>query len=96
MPHTCIGCGNKDVIKTSIKYDAKLEVSIETCDLCGSGGFGMTAYRDADGNKVVMPTEMLGRYSYAIDDVIRSKRQFADILKRNNLVQRGGNDRRQI
>lgn len=58
----------------------------EGCSSCGR--IVDNSPRDAFGNKVNVPAEHLGKYSYAIDGVINSSRGYADYLKRNNLVLR--------
>lgn len=56
----------------------------ESCDACGH--VLDTSPRDAVGQKVRVPTDALGKYSYAVGEVVHSSRQYADILRRENLA----------
>jgi hypothetical protein len=51
---------------------------------------GVDYPRDASGNRVVVPAEQMGKYSYAIDAPITSARQYSEHLKKNNINQVGG------
>jgi len=57
---------------------------VESCNDCSK--VIDSSPRDAFGQKVRVPTEHLGKYSYAIDGVINSARGYSDYLKKNNLV----------
>lgn len=56
----------------------------EACSSCGT--VKDESPRDFLGQKVRVPTDRLGTYSYAIGEEVRSARHYADILKKNRLV----------
>lgn len=87
----CLQCGSTDFssfVRGSVVKKAQVVRTTATisCDKCSFTK--PTAHLDALGNRVVVTDDVLGKYSYAIDGPITSKRQFADTLRRKGLAQK--------
>src|SRR5215510_5716470 len=76
----CETCGNQYPIRRSFK-------EIWTCDRCGSGRGA--EYKDANGDRLVWKDELNGKYNDCLGEVVRSKSHLQEILKRNNMMQKG-------
>lgn len=92
---TCGGCGSdaarflkimfvaQDVDKNGKGSNFK---KVEYCDVCK--GAKHEYPRDAAGNKVSLPTGFSKKFSYATGTEITSARQYAEVLKKQNLIQK--------
>lgn len=91
---SCIGCGTKSatLVKTwweEVKDENLNVVRRDMKECCNECANAKPDYpRDAFGNKVTVPTDLVGKFSYATGTVIESSRQYANTLRRMNLVQK--------
>ena len=82
MCDPCKSCGST----TWLMWRYNATSNIEACSDCGI--VKPTYPRDAMGQKVSLPINYHKDYSYAIDGPITGSRQYAEVLKKNNLVQK--------
>lgn len=92
----CLQCGSQNYksYTSMFLYFAPKDTEKTNCVTeCGDcKNIKPTQYYDAAGNAVSYSEELTGKYSYAFDTVLHSKKHLADHMKRHDLVQRG-NDR---
>jgi hypothetical protein len=91
---TCDNCGNQSARHIKISYrdkekGSKEVVKEEHCEACANLKNAPDYPRDAAGNRVVVPADQMGKFSYATDGPITSARQLSEHCKRNDLAQRG-------
>lgn len=73
----------------SLKYYIWQKVGeVESCNECAR--IVDNTPRDAIGQKIHIPPEHLGKFSYAVGEVVNSARQYSDVLKKANLGLRKG------
>lgn len=90
----CIGCGTKKatLVRTwweDIKDENMNVIKTEKREACNECGNQKPDYpRDAFGNRVSVPTDLIGKFSYATGTRIESSRQYANTLRKMNLVQK--------
>lgn len=86
----CLQCGSTDFnacVRGSLKEKGTfIRTATTGCDRCSSTK--PAAHLDALGNRVVVTDDVVGKYSYAIDGPITSKRQYAEVLRRKGLAQK--------
>ncbi len=86
----CGRCNSDTPGRIVIKFDKVLNKCFEYCTQCADISIASTSgFTDAQGNKIALDSKIVGKYSYAIGGPITSKRQFSEVLKRDNLVQSG-------
>lgn len=83
MAH-CNSCGTDAAIRVRTVFTKDGE--FDSCSECE--GIKPSYARDAAGQRVYVPTESLGRYSYAIDGPVTSTHQFANRLRELGLGQK--------
>lgn len=87
----CDGCKTDNVRHIKIKFwthpETKEVLKQESCERCSNIPNSPPYFRDAAGNKVVVTQPM--KYSYATDSPISSASQYSEVLKKNNLAQKG-------
>lgn len=74
--------------KSTTYYQWMKVGDVESCNDCGRIVDGTP--RDAIGQKVRIPTGELGKFNYAVGEVVHSARHYSDILKKNSLGLKNG------
>lgn len=89
---TCGGCESENVLHIRsgfCKNESGERVQYEICEKCEGIPLGDGSPTDANGDKIIWNESLNGKYNYCLGEVIHSKRHLAEILKSNNMMQKG-------
>ena len=89
---TCDSCGAKDALKLKfrfIKDENGERTYVGYCNKCSDLPNVVSLLRDANGDSIVWNDSLNGKFNYCLGEVVRSKAHLSEILKSNDMMQKG-------
>ena len=83
----CLSCGFDDAGYTCGSYVSSKD-GVVSCEKCASR-FKMGTWTDANGDRLVWDDSLNGKYNYCLGEVVHSKRHLSEILRKNDMMQKG-------